>query len=65
MEWKTLVNYEPIERALKELNFNEPTEIQRRALPASIELRRDVLGSAPTGSGVCAILLNLPFYFDD
>ena len=49
MEWKKLVNYEPIERALKDLNFNEPTEIQRKALPASIELRRDVLGAAKTG----------------
>lgn len=49
-EWSQLVNYEPIERALNELNFNEPTEIQRRALPVSIELKRDVLGAAPTGS---------------
>ena len=50
-DWNELVNYEPIERALKDLNFTEPTEIQRRALPVSIEAKRDVLGAAPTGSG--------------
>lgn len=51
-EWKDIVKYEPIERALKDLNFERPTEIQKLAIPASIELKRDVLGAASTGSGI-------------
>lgn len=53
------MNYEPIERALKDLNFTEPTEIQRRALPVSIESKRDVLGAAATGSGTCSQITGL------
>ncbi len=42
-----------IQRALKELQYTEPTPIQGQAIPIILE-RRDVLGSAQTGTGKTA-----------
>ena len=45
----------PIVRALKELGFTTPTEIQRRAIPVAIDSTRDVIGAAETVSNMtCA-----------
>jgi len=44
---------EPILRALEDAGYNEPTPIQREAIPALIE-GRDVLGIAQTGTGKTA-----------
>ncbi|XP_067006519.2 ATP-dependent RNA helicase DDX24 [Anabrus simplex] len=41
----------PVMRALFELGFTEPTEIQQLTLPPAILGRRDILGAAETGSG--------------
>ncbi|PSN37549.1 hypothetical protein C0J52_12557 [Blattella germanica] len=41
----------PILRALAELGFKDPTEIQARTLSAAILGKRDILGAAETGSG--------------
>ncbi|XP_030766553.1 ATP-dependent RNA helicase DDX24 [Sitophilus oryzae] len=38
-------------RALRDLNFEQPTEIQSITLPAAILGKRDILGAAETGSG--------------
>jgi len=43
----------PILKALKEKNYTEPTEIQAEAIPVILK-RRDVLGSAQTGTGKTA-----------
>uniref|UniRef100_L7M9T5 ATP-dependent RNA helicase n=1 Tax=Rhipicephalus pulchellus TaxID=72859 RepID=L7M9T5_RHIPC len=42
---------EPVLRALAELNFTEPTEIQAQTLPAAIRDHLDIMGAAETGSG--------------
>lgn len=39
-----------IRKALRQLNFSKPTEIQSRAIPAVIE-GKDIIGKAATGSG--------------
>jgi len=44
---------EPILRALEDAGYNEPTPIQREAIPALLE-GRDVLGIAQTGTGKTA-----------
>lgn len=41
----------PVLKALSELGFSEPTEIQKLVLPAAIKGRMDVIGAAETGSG--------------
>ena len=40
----------PIIRALKELGFTLPTEIQRQAIPVAMDTDRDVIGAAETVS---------------
>ena len=40
----------PIIRALKELGFTSPTEIQRQAIPVAMDTNRDVIGAAETVS---------------
>ena len=42
----------PIIRALKELGFTMPTEIQRRAIPVAMDTTRDVIGAAETVSNI-------------
>ncbi|MEM9157661.1 MAG: DEAD/DEAH box helicase [Verrucomicrobiota bacterium] len=44
---------EPINRALEELNFKEPTPVQAKAIPMILE-GKDVIGSAQTGTGKTA-----------
>ncbi|TIX51809.1 DEAD/DEAH box helicase [Alteraurantiacibacter aquimixticola] len=44
---------EPILRALEEKGYNDPTPIQRQAIPALLE-GRDILGIAQTGTGKTA-----------
>ncbi|CAI8057130.1 ATP-dependent RNA helicase DDX24, partial [Geodia barretti] len=41
----------PIIRALKDLGFTSPTEIQQQAIPVAMNTTRDVIGAAETGSG--------------
>lgn len=56
-----------IAKALKTMNFNEPTPIQAKAIPFGLE-GRDVLGMAQTGTGktaafslpLCVRLMNQP-----
>ncbi len=43
----------PILRVLKQINYKEPTEIQEKAIPLVLK-RRDILGSAQTGTGKTA-----------
>ncbi len=43
----------PVLRALKEENYTEPTSIQEQAIPLILN-RRDVMGSAQTGTGKTA-----------
>lgn len=38
-------------KALVELKFTKPTEIQRVSIPVSVYGKADILGAAPTGSG--------------
>ena len=40
----------PIIRAMKELGFTSPTEIQRRAIPVAMDTNRDIIGAAETVS---------------
>ena len=40
----------PIIRALKDLGFVSPTEIQQRAIPVAMDTTRDVIGAAETVS---------------
>lgn len=42
---------EPILRAISQLGFKTPTEIQALSLPAAILGKKDILGAAETGSG--------------
>ena len=44
---------EPLQRAIDDLGFTEPTDIQRSAIPALVE-GRDVVGIAQTGTGKTA-----------
>lgn len=38
-------------KALVEMKFSSPTEIQRVSVPVSVYGKCDILGAAPTGSG--------------
>ena len=38
----------PIIRALKDLGFTSPTEIQQQAIPVAMNTTRDVIGAAET-----------------
>ncbi len=53
MQFKDLKIIEPILKALKEVNYTEPTSIQEKAIPLILK-RNDVLGSAQTGTGKTA-----------
>ena len=48
--WQELGVPLPIIRALKELGFTLPTEIQRQAIPVAMDTDRDVIGAAETVS---------------
>ncbi|XP_071448043.1 ATP-dependent RNA helicase DDX24 isoform X2 [Hetaerina americana] len=50
-EWNDLFVPDPILKALHELGFKEPTQIQMLSLPPAIKGRKDVMGAAETGSG--------------
>ncbi|XP_068227040.1 ATP-dependent RNA helicase DDX24 isoform X2 [Palaemon carinicauda] len=49
--WDSLFVPEEVLKALSELGFSNPTEIQRLVLPAAIKGRMDIIGAAETGSG--------------
>ncbi|KAG8272341.1 ATP-dependent RNA helicase ddx24 [Homalodisca vitripennis] len=51
LSWSSLFVPAPVVKALMELGFKEPTEIQRLSIPPAIKGRRDILGAAETGSG--------------
>ena len=53
MEFKKLGIIEPILQALKDERYIEPTSIQKKAIPLILE-KKDVLGSAQTGTGKTA-----------
>lgn len=53
MQFKDLEIIEPILKALKEEKYIEPTAIQERTIPLILN-RKDVLGSAQTGTGKTA-----------
>lgn len=53
MRFKDLGLIEPIQRALEDKKYNEPTQIQREAIPAIIA-RKDILATAQTGTGKTA-----------
>ena len=56
--WQELGVPLPIIRALNELGFVTPTEIQRRAIPVAMDTTRDVIGAAETVSRVIVVQLN-------
>ena len=49
-EWYQLQTPPAVVRALSELGFRTPTEIQRRAIPPAIEEQCNVIGAAETVS---------------
>lgn len=53
MTFKELNISEPILRALSEKNYVTPTMIQQKAVPVALD-RRDILGTAQTGTGKTA-----------
>lgn len=53
MQFEELNIIEPILKALKEENYSEPTSIQEKSIPIILD-RKDVLGSAQTGTGKTA-----------
>lgn len=53
MKFENMNIIEPILKALKDKNYNEPTSIQTKAIPIILE-GNDVLGSAQTGTGKTA-----------
>jgi ATP-dependent RNA helicase RhlE len=53
MTFKELELIDPIQRVLEELNYEQPTDIQAKAIPLVLE-RKDILGSAQTGTGKTA-----------
>src|SRR3990167_6814756 len=53
MCFKVLGLIEPLEKALKDSGYTEPTSIQRKAIPVILE-GRDVLAAAQTGTGKTA-----------
>ena len=46
--WQKMGMPHPILRALKDLGFTSPTEIQRRAIPIAMDTTCDVIGAAET-----------------
>ncbi|EDW09941.1 ATP-dependent RNA helicase DDX24 [Drosophila mojavensis] len=50
-KWHGMGVPEPIMRALAELGYEAPTQIQAMTLPAAIHGKKDILGAAETGSG--------------
>jgi len=58
-EFHSLDLCEPLLKAVREAQYTEPTEIQRKAIPVALE-GRDLIGCAQTGSGKTAAFL-LPF----
>ncbi|MDD2552461.1 MAG: DEAD/DEAH box helicase, partial [Dysgonamonadaceae bacterium] len=53
MQFEDLKIIEPILKALKEEKYSVPTDIQEKAIPLILD-RKDVLGSAQTGTGKTA-----------
>ncbi|MEX2568821.1 MAG: DEAD/DEAH box helicase [Cyclobacteriaceae bacterium] len=53
MTFENLNIIPPILKALKEKNYDEPTAIQKKAIPVVLD-QRDILGSAQTGTGKTA-----------
>lgn len=53
MQFEKLNIIEPVLRALREEKYIEPTAIQKRAIPLILN-RKDILGSAQTGTGKTA-----------
>ncbi|WP_375584654.1 DEAD/DEAH box helicase [Cyclobacterium xiamenense] len=53
MTFKELHLIEPLLKALQEKNYVEPTAIQKKAIP-QVLAKRDILGSAQTGTGKTA-----------
>ena len=53
MKFEELKLVDPIVKALKDQNYNKPTEIQAQAIPLVLS-GNDVLGSAQTGTGKTA-----------
>jgi ATP-dependent RNA helicase RhlE len=53
MKFEELKLVGPIVKALKDQNYNKPTEIQAQAIPLVLS-GNDVLGSAQTGTGKTA-----------
>ncbi len=53
MQFEDLKIIEPVLRALKRQKYTKPTSIQEKAIPLILE-RKDVLGSAQTGTGKTA-----------
>ena len=53
MQFEDLKIIEPILKALKEEDYTSPTDIQEKAIPLILD-RKDVLGSAQTGTGKTA-----------
>eukprot|EP00898_Chlorokybus_atmophyticus_P008311 jgi/Chlat1/8481/Chrsp80S09228 len=49
--WSALRLHSLLERAIKELGFEEPTPIQQKCIPAAALHHKDVIGAAMTGSG--------------
>lgn len=50
MNFKELNLIEPIQKALTDVSYMEPTEIQQKAIPHILK-SRDLLGCAQTGTG--------------
>ena len=55
-KWEDLKLIKPLMRAIRELGFKYPTNIQQMAIPV-LESGRDVLASSVTGSGKTAAFL--------
>lgn len=49
--WTSLLVNDSIIKGLKDLKFNNPTPIQKLAIPCAIRDRSNILGAAETGSG--------------
>ncbi|MCG6878549.1 MAG: DEAD/DEAH box helicase [Deltaproteobacteria bacterium] len=54
MDFETLGLAEHIIKAVQDLGYKEPTPIQKKAIPALLENRRDMVGLAQTGTGKTA-----------
>ncbi len=53
MKFNDLKLIDPILKALRDKNYTDPTEIQKKAIPIVLQ-RQDVMGSAQTGTGKTA-----------